>query len=301
MANYETITRLRPSFSDYKVGKDVFHRGDTLFFPRHHRSPFFSTDGQGFRHTISGQETLTVAQILQRERYGLVIGGSRVFGFGLDHNQRTIPSLFSEQFGFPFANVSLPHASTRNIASLLLAYFTRAPRLPAAVVLITSGDFTNFCYSSIADPVFGSPNPKMLRMVLEEKGGIPDAAASLPALLAFTTLWTRSIAQLCRSRQVPLVLFHDTSFFEKRTPDAWDVECELGTAFVPADARWHATHKAFVGQYLDRREAIARKLEIPLVGEGRVNDLTFIDEFHYDEPGAEAVANDIALTLQTLL
>ena len=301
MANLDSILKLRPWFSDYDVRNTVFHRGDTLFFPKNHRSPFYSTDAQGFRHTPFGRETLMVSDIVRRERYGIVIGGSRVFGYGFERNEQAIPALLSGHFGFPFANVALPHGSTRNLSSLLFAYLMRAPHPPTAVILITSGDFTNFCYSAMADSIFGSPNPKLLPLVFAEQGGVPNPAASLQAMLNFSTLWTRSIAYLCRNHQVPLVQYHDTSFFEKRAPDRRDIDCALGTPSKPAEARWFDTHKAYVSQYFDRREAIARNLGIPLVGEGRVNDLTFIDEFHYDEAGAEVVANDIARTLQTLL
>lgn len=301
MANLDSIIQLRPSFADYQLRNTVFHRGDTLFFCRNHRSPHYSTDAQGFRHTVLGGETLGVDEIVERERYGLVLGGSRAFGYGLERNEHAIPSLLSEHFGFPFANISLPQASSRNLSSLLFANLLRAPSRPSAVVLISSGDFSNFCYSAMSDSIFGSPNPKLLPLVFAEQGGVPASADSVQAMLNFTSLWTRAIASMCRTHQVPLIQYHDTTFFEKTVPDQHDIDCALGTPSNPAEARWFINHKAFATHYYDRRETLARKLGLPLVGAGRAHDLGFIDEIHYDEAGAEAVANDIASTLQTLL
>ena len=153
----------------------------------------------------------------------------------------------------------------------------------------------------MADPVFGSPNPKLLPLVVRERGGMPAAEPSVAAMLAFTSLWMRSIAMLCRSHNIPLVLFNDTTFFEKRQPSAREIECDLGVAHHPVDARWHRSHKAFVNQFYDRREAVAAQLDVPLVGTGRTNDLGFIDEFHYDEDGARAISDDLAATFEQLL
>lgn len=301
MANYETIVRLRPSFSEFVLHKRLKHRGDVLGFPRNYRSDAFSTDARGFRHTSFAGESLSLTDIAKRDRYALVLGGSRSFGLGLAGNENALPSLLSERFGIPFANVALPQGNSRNLSSLLTAIIARAPKPPVAVVHYTGGDFTGFAYSSIADPVFGSPNPKQVKIVGQERGGLPPAEQSIRALLAFTSLWTRSIAITCKVSKAPLVLANDTSFFEKVKPSKRDRECELGKAFHPAEERWFANQKTFGSQFYERREALAADLGIPLAGPGARNNVGFIDEFHLDEEGTKAFAEDIAAALEPLI
>lgn len=301
MANYQTIAQLRPEFREFELQRRLIYRGDVLSFPQHHRSPSFTTDGRGFRHTRFEGKDLSVADILKRERYGLVLGTSRSFGIGLAGNENTMASLLSERFGIPFGNVTLPQGNSRNLSSLLFAFLIRAPKPPAVVVHFSGGDLTGHSYSSMADPVFGSPNPKLVPMIAKERGGLPAPERTAKAMLAFTALWTRSIAILCRSQNVPLVLANDSSFFEKRKPSARDRDYELGTPSHPADKRWFDNHKAFAAQFYERREAVADRLGIPLAGPGRTNNLSFIDEFHYDEDGTRAFTAELAEAIAPLV
>lgn len=301
MANYVAIRKLRPGFDAFISHYRVMHRGDVLFFPSNVRSDLYTTDHRGFRHTSFGDETLSVADVLNRDRYGLVLGGSRAFGHGVQGNANTMPSLLSQHFGFPFANVALYQGNSRNLFSLLNASLAKAAKAPAAVIHFSGGDFGSFCCSGIADPVFGSPNPKLLPIVQEERGSAPSPEKSLPGLLEFTTLWTRSIARLCQAFKVPLVLVHDTSFFEKREPSARDRETELGTAHYAWEKRWFRNHRAFADHFYERRAAIAAKLGVPLAGPLGRHDLTFIDEFHYDEDGIKSLTSDVAVALKPLL
>ncbi len=174
MANYQNIMRLRPEVRQFIRNRRWIHRGDVVTYGRNIRCEGFSTDAAGFRHSTFQGETLSVADCLKRERYGLVLGPSSVYGFGLAGNENTMPSLLAEQFGFPFANIGLPEGNSRNLYSLLLSFVARATHRPSAVIHISGGDYTNFCYTSIADPVFGSPNLKQIEMVLKERGGRPQ-------------------------------------------------------------------------------------------------------------------------------
>ena len=301
MANYQTIMRLRPTFNEFVLQKRLVHMGEVLCFPPNHHSDSFSTDGRGFRHTQFAGQDLSLAQILQRGRYGLVLGGSRSFGLGLPGNENTLPSLLSQRFGFPFANVALPQGNSRNLASLLHAVIATSRKPPAAVVHFSGGDFTGFAYSSMADRVFGSPNPKQVSTAGQERGGLPPAQQSIKPLLAFTSLWTGSIALLCRAHKIPLVLAHETTFFEKREASDRDRECQLGTPFHEAEQRWFANQKAFAPQFYKAREGIAAKFGMPLAGPGPSNQLGFIDEFHYDEDGTRALTDDIAVAIEPLI
>lgn len=301
MANYQTIVRLRPSFAPFIIHEQMVHRGDTLFFPANKRGAHFTTDGRGFRHTSFGGENLSVAEITRRSRYGLVLGTSRAFGLGLSGNENTIASLLSQRFGFPFANVALPQGNSRNLSSMLFAILSRAKHPPAAVVHFSTGDFTGFSFTSVCDPIFGSPNTKLMDIYYKEHGGVPPPERSLEAMLNFTSVWTRSVASLCRGAGAPLVLAHDSSFFEKRYPSQWDIDCELGKPFVKLDKRWFAGHKAFSQRFYARREGLADRLGIALAGPGPSNQLGFIDEFHYDEDGTREMTQDLGDALEPQL
>jgi hypothetical protein len=301
MANYQIIMQQRPSYREFMFHKKLMHRGDVLFFPPNLREQSFSTDARGFRHTQVGPETLSVADIVKRERYGIVLGTSRVFGIGLEGNENTLPSLLSQRFGFPFANIALPQGSSRNLSSLLFAILARAPHRPSAVIHFSTGDLTGLNYTSYVDPVFGSPNPKQLRTVEEERQGVRPAKMPIDTMLAFTSLWTQFIAQICRPQSIPLVLADDSTFFEKRQPSARDRQFELGTPYLPFEAGWFRGHKAAAGRFYARRKEIADRLGVPLAGPGPSNNLTFIDEFHYDEDGVRALTEDLAGALEPLL
>ena len=301
MANYQNIMRLRPEVREFIRNRRWVHRGDVIVYGANISGEHFSTDGAGFRHSIFQGETVSVADCIQRERYGLVLGPSSVYGFGLAGNENTMPSLLAERFGFPFANIGLPEGNSRNLFSVLFALSARAPRLPSAVVHISGGDFTNFCYTSIADPVFGSPNLKQIEMAVKERGGRPAADKQIQPLLAFTSLWIRAVGQFCRVSKIPLVLADDTTFFEKAKPNDIELESELGKPFNKVQERQFNVHKRYVGDYHARRKSVAEALGIALAGPGRTNDIGFVDEFHYDRDGTRALCEDFAAALEPQL
>jgi hypothetical protein len=302
MANYQNIMRLRPEVRQFIRNRRWVHRGDVIFYGPNIRCDAFSTDAGGFRHSTFKGETLSVNDCLQRDRYGLVLGPSSVYAFGLGGNQNTMPSLLAERFGFPFANIGLPEGNSRNLFSILFSTVARAARPPSAVVHISGGDFTSFCYTSIADPMFGPPNLKQIPLVMDERGGrVPAAEQQMPALLAFTSLWIRAIADLCRARRIPLVLADDTTFFEKKKPSKAERESGLGEPFNAAQERQFDIHKRFVGDYHTRRKTVAAKLGVPLAGPGKTNSIGFIDEFHYDAAGTRALCEDFGNALDPLL
>ena len=301
MANYQAIMRLRPEVREFVRNRRWIHRGDVISYGPNIRCDSFSTDGAGYRHSVFRGRTMSAHDCLQSERYGLVLGPSNVYGFGLAGNENTMPSLLAERFGFPFANIGLPEGNSRNLFSILAAFIARASRRPSIVIHISGGDFTSFCYTSIADPVFGSPNLLQMRQALKERRGAPRPETQIQPLLAYTTLWIRSIGQLCRMSQVPLVLGNDTTFFEKRRPSAIERDSELGKPFNAAQQRQFATHMKFGNDYSQRREAVASALGVPLAGPGLANDIGFIDEFHYDRDGTRALCDDFAKAIETLL
>ena len=50
-----------------------------------------------------------------------------------------------------------------------------------------------------------------------------------------------------------------------------------------------------------RRKIVAEKLGVPLAGPGKVNDIGFIDEFHYDRDGTRSLCDDFAKGLEKIL
>lgn len=301
MANYQAIVRLRPEVREFIRHRRWVHRGDVVAYGPNISCAAFSTDAAGFRHSSFAGKDHSVAQCLEQDRYGLVLGPSSVYGFGLAGNEHTLPSLLAERFGFPFANIGFPEGNSRTLHAMLLAFVARAPRPPAAVLHISGGDYTNFCYTGIADPVFGSPNLKQIRMVLEERGGRPSGERQIGNLLAFTSLWIRAIAELCRARRIPLALGDDTTFFEKREPSEIERQSGLGEPSSPAQALQFETHHRFADDYHGRRREVADRLKVPLAGPGLSNDIGFIDEFHYDRDGTRALADDYAGAIAPLL
>jgi hypothetical protein len=301
MANYQTIVRLRPEVRDFIRNRRWVHRGDVIAYGPNIRCDSFSTDALGFRHSMFRGQTLSLADCLRSGRYGLVLGPSSVYGFGLAGNENTMASLLADRFGFPFANVGLPEGNSRNLHGQLAAILARAATPPAAVLHISGGDYTSFCYTSIADPVFGSPNLKQIKEAVKERGGRPSAESQIKPLLAFTSLWIRAIVDLCRVRRIPLVLADDTTFFEKAEPSESDRQSALGVAGGPAQQRQFDTHRRFVADYHARRAALAARLSVPLAGPGITNALGFVDEFHYDRDGTRALADDFAKAFWPLL
>lgn len=300
MANYQAIVRLRPEVRDFIRHRRWVHRGDVVAYGPEIRCDAFSTDSAGFRHSVFRGKTYAVADCYREERYGLILGPSSVYGFGLAGNENTLPSLLAERFGMPFANIGFPEGNSRTLFAMLLAFVQRAKRPPAVVLHVSGGDYTNFCYTSIADPIFGSPNLKQMKQALEERA-TPQAERQIAALLAFTSLWIRAIGDLCRVRSVPLVLADDTTFFEKQAPSEIERQSGLGVPISAAQELQFEIHRRFVQDYHSRRREVAEALKVPLAGPGLSNSIGFIDEFHYDREGTAALADDYARAIAPLL
>lgn len=301
MANFPAIIHMRPEVRDFIRNRSWVHRGDVVTYGPNIRCDSFSTDGMGFRHSTFAGQTMSVKDCLGSDSYGLVLGPSNVYGFGLAGNENTLPSLLAERFGFPFANVGLPEGNSRSLFALLFAFFSRAPRLPRVVLHLSGGDFTSFCYTGIADPVFGPPNLMQGPMVLKERGGPPPVEPELRALLAFSFLWIKSIGDLCRSRGIPFVLGEDTTFFEKAVPNEMDLKAELGRPLNPAQVRQFELHRMFVRGYHARRQAAAKALGVPIAGPGFGNSISFVDEYHFDADGARSFCDHFGDAIQAIL
>lgn len=301
MADYRKIAKHHPGVREFIRHRRWVHRGDALVYGPNIASAAFSTDGAGYRHSTFEGKTMSVADCIGHERYGLVLGPSSVYGFGLPGNENTMPSLLAERFGFPFANIGLPEGTSRNLFAILLNLVVRARNRPAAVVHISGGDYTSFCYTGIADPVFGTPNLLQMPGAIKERGGRPDPAQQIKPLIAFTALWCGAIGDLCRRAGIPLVLADDTTFFEKRAPSKADRECGLGVGMTAQQQEQFDTHVAFAKEYHAGRKRFVQQSGLVMAGPGYSNQIGFIDEFHYDAEGTRALCDDFAAGLASLL
>jgi hypothetical protein len=301
MSDYKKIVELRPEMADFFGNRRLIaFRGDVLSYMANVRSDSFSTDASGFRHSTLGGREYSVADCIQSERYGIVLGASNMFGFGIAGNENTVASLLSERFGFPFANAAMPGGNSRNLQALLVGLVAAAGTPPAVVVHSSGGELANFCESGLADPIFGSPNRPLLK-TLKEAGPNPEPEENLPRLLAFTGLWCSALATLCKAYKAGLVLVHQSTFFEKAKPTELELECGLGEPFHQSQAVQFANHRKFDRRFYERRKAIADTLGLPLAGWDMAGELTFMDEFHVDAEGMKAMSQAIGDEVETLL
>ncbi|HEY7005132.1 MAG TPA: hypothetical protein VH392_01475 [Sphingomicrobium sp.] len=301
MANYKKIAELRPDIADFFGNRRLIaFRGDVLSYFANVKADTFSTDAAGFRHSTFDGREYSVADCVRSGRYGIVLGASNLFGFGVAGNENTVPSLLAERLGFPFANATMPGGNTRNLQALLVGLVAGASKLPAVVALSSGGELVNFCESSIADPIFGSPNRSQLKS-LKEQGVKPDPEKNFPRMLAFHTLWTSALATLCRAYGSKLVLIHQSTFFEKAHPTQLELDSEIGIPFNPSQEMQFANHRKFNQPFYAKRKAVADKLGVPLAGWGLTEEITFMDEFHGDREGTRVIAQAVGDAIEPLL
>ena len=171
-------------------------RGDVLAYAPGARTPSFSTDDFGFRHTRFEDRDIGIANIEDYERIGFVLGSSHIFGFPLGHNGETLPSRLSERFGYPVFGIAYPEADTRTLHATLLRLLRQFAKRTEHVILITGGDFTRYCYVEGADPLFGPP----ILPVDARFRPAADTETEFANFLHFTRFWTKACGELARSR-----------------------------------------------------------------------------------------------------
>ena len=302
MANYPKIIERRPEVADFiRLRTALRYRGEVMAYPANMSCNSFSTDGAGYRHSLFKGDNHSVSDTLGRQKYGLLLGASNNFGFGLAGNENTMASMLGERLGFPVANIAMPGANSRNLSSLLIAFLARASTPPAIVVHSSGGDLAGFCESSLADAVFGSPNRGQVRGPLKEVSVEADPAPQLSAFLRFTALWTTSIANLCRAYRIPLVLIHQSTFFDKTQPAPSAPDFGLGEPFRDIQEKQFGNFKRFSRDFYTHRKSVAEGLEAPLAGWGLTDRLTFIDEFHLDYEGMQVLTQAVGDAAEPLL
>ncbi len=302
MANYKKIVELRPEMADFFGNRRLIGvRGDVLCYWANTRCASYSTDAAGFRHSTFAGKEYSLADCLRSERYGIVMGASNLFGFGIAGNENCMASQLAERFRFPFANAAMPGANSRNLHSLLVGLIAGAPKTPEVVIVSNGGDLSTFCEASMADPIFGSPNRALLKTRTELESIPSDPDENFPRLLAFTSLWTTALAMVCQAFKIRLILIHQSTFFEKKKPAAIELQCGLGEPFNPSQKRQFANHRKFDVPFYEKRKAIADAIGVPLAGWGMPKELSFMDEFHADLDGMRAMTKVVGDEIESVL
>jgi hypothetical protein len=300
MADQSKVLEHYPATADFKVNDLIRTRGDVLCYRSNLQRSSFSTDERGFRHSTLQGKTMSVVDCLQSDRYGIVLGASNIFASGVAGNENCMASRLADRFGFPFINAAMPGGNSRNLNALLFGLVAGAAKRPAAVVLSNGGDLANFCESGMADPIFGSPNRLQVR-VHREAGITADADLHLPALLAFTSMWTTATARRCQRYKAPLVMVHQSTFFEKAKPSPIERKCALGEPANERQAPVFDRFKKYNAAFFAKRKEIAERLKVPLAGLGLADRLDFIDEFHCTRESIDLLSQSVGDEIEKLL
>lgn len=300
MADINLIAEHYPAIRDFRLKELIAFRGDVLSYCANLDKPGFSTDAQGFRHSTLKGRKYSLLECRQSQRYGLVLGPSTIFGSGVAGNENTMPSLLAERFGFPFGNCAMPGGNSRNLNSLLVGLLAASECPPAVVVLSNGGDIANFCDTGFADPVFGSPNHVQIKAI-RESGVANDIQGGFSKLLAFTKLWTSMTVGLCKARDIPVVMVHQSTFFEKGTPSAVERHGRLGEPTLVGQNAMFANFRRFNGPFFVHRKKLADQLGIPLAGVGLTDDFNFIDEFHLDADSLKRLSDAVGDEIEPLI
>jgi hypothetical protein len=290
MANYRTLVRYFPAAQDYLQQRKWVRRGDVLAYAPGARTPSFSTDDFGFRHTRFKDRDIGIANIEDYERIGFVLGSSHIFGFALGHNGETLPSRLSERFGYPVFGIAYPEADTRTLHATLLRLLRQFAGRTEHVILITGGDFTRYCYVEAADPLFGPP----ILPVDARFRPAADTEAEFVNFLPFTSFWTKACGELAEQAGVGFCLGDDITFFEKSTPDATEQACELGVARGEVQQKRFSAHRRHVEASLAARRQVAEACRFKLIRYPEADELLFIDEYHYRAESQGLIAERLA-------
>ncbi len=292
MANYRAIIRHFPAARHYLQQRKWVARGDVLAYAPGWQTSAFSTDNYGFRQTWFRGQNIGLESIGEHKRVGLVLGASHLFGFGLAGNDETLPSQLARMLGHPVFGVAFPEADTRALYSTLLRVLQQYPGRVGEVVLLTGGDFTRYCYTGKADPLFGPP---LARISASE--AVTDAQTQLTNLMYFSSFWTAACAELATRSGARFYLAEDYTFFEKTIADPTETACNLGTPRNDRQSRRFAAHRAHVVEFGMERRRLADALKLPLIRFPEADELLFIDEFHYRAETQTRIAERLAMHL----
>ncbi|HEV7275422.1 MAG TPA: hypothetical protein VGN80_03960 [Devosiaceae bacterium] len=293
MANYSEILRLFPSARHYVRQRRWARRGEVLAYAPNLETDVFSTDPYGFRHGEVNGERYGLAAALSGVAYGLVLGSSDMFGFGLDCNAQTIASRLSEHCGVYCLNISFPEADLRTLCTAATRIASETPLTPAYIVCFGGGTLSRYCYTRRCDPLFGSPD--FLGGNTESLSpGTPEEATAFANLTSYARFWFGQLSDLARRCGCPLVVHDQASAFDKTSLSEVEATCAL-TLPGNEDEERFAAHRLRNAQF--RANFLAAASNAARIASSEADALSFIDEFHYTAAASERIASDIAQSL----
>ncbi len=276
MANYRALLRTFPAIADYFRNARWIRRGDVMAYPPNVEAKHFTTDGAGFRHTVFGGNAVGLAEASGIGDFGLLLGSSHTFGFGLSSNAETLASRLSEATGLRYLNICYPEADSRTLFASLARVLRNARGRVKHVVFISGGDFTRWCFHVRADPLFGTP-------ILPLPGAEPaaDMQEQFTNLLHFNFFWTRLAAQAVSAAGAGFLLGDDITFFEKSSPDEIERIGELGAVAGEGQSIRFESHRRFALTFQAERRKFAAVEKIAIAAFPDADRLLYIDEYHY--------------------
>jgi hypothetical protein len=294
MANARALARNFPATLTYKGRRHWVRRGDVLAYAPKLQTAAFSTDEFGFRHTVFEGRDIGLRDVAALPRVGILLGSSHVFGFGLNSNAETLASNLSSLIGYPILNISFPEADSRTLHTMLVRLLRSFERRIAVVIVINGGEFTRYCFTEQADPVFGPPSLPLGDQVRQAV----DDGRQFANMLQFVTFWMRSFGTLSSRARVRLVFGADVTFFEKSIADEIEQRCELGVARTPSHEKRFGAHRRTFGEIFDHRRQVATEAGLTLMSYPPPDELLFIDEFHYRAQSQRLIAETIVRQLE---
>lgn len=277
MANYKAIAQQYPSTLPYLRARIWAREGGILIYRPSQTTIAFSTDAFGFRRSTFEGETTSVERKSSLDKYSLVLGSSHVFGFGLPGNNATFASTFAARLGHPVLNLCLPEANTGDLVKSLETHID--PAKVDRAILFPGGSFTRFCYSGVSSPIDGPPGPQASAEASFENA---DAPQMLENLVRYQMRHIARMAEIFAAADVPFYVVDDLTFFEKSEPTEVERLNGLGTPAAPQGQPRFDRHRRTIGTY---REGLFPQLagkDIRVLDFGGVDDIDFIDEFHYN-------------------
>lgn len=288
MANYRAIVRNFPGAADYlRHATKWVRRGDVFAYRPLIATSSFSTDALGFRHTHFEGRDIGLGEIQSCPRVGLVLGSSHVFGFGLKSNSETLPSCLSEGLGYPFFGIAFPEADTRTLHAAFARLAQQFADRIQQVFLITGGDYTRFCYTGLADPLFGPPllplEPQGATSAeLQSEGDVPaDEPRQFANILQFNLFWTMRCILLARQSRIPFTLVDDITFFEKSAPDHLEQICQLGMSESQSQRTRFEIHERHKDTFQAERRQFVSNQGLPFAQFPDPDRILYIDEYHF--------------------
>lgn len=294
MANYRAIVRRFPAVRDYLQTVKWVRRGDVQAYQPNLSCAAFSTDQLGFRHTLFGGAELSLAGADRIPRFGLILGSSHIFGFGLSANGQTLASHLSNLVGFPFFAVCYPEADSRTLCATLLRILSDFGDRVSHVILVPGGDFTRFCYTGYADPLFGPPMLPNEHDAAGLSASAPRQDLEFERITQFRRFWTKQCFEAASRAGAEFLILEDATIFEKTARDQIEIDCGLGVPHSAIQRTRFDAHKRHSPGGLPAEHAFALAQGMRLAPFPPADELLFIDEYHYRDETQALIARTLA-------